>query len=853
MIIKGEIHMKIYLIVILVFLHLFCIAKGGEAAKIKKIASKGRIVIEMNMSEALMKRAAEVKYAIYQSAMRTTWQPVPFEKKGNNIKWSLQVNKPVLIGMMPVLGKNVYADLLEPGDSIYIEVKNNKPVYSGRGAVKFVMVQKMEDCENKIPLPANKVYNNTKSMEDYMQWSAYLDLLEENMDSVFLLHKDKVDATVYDYLKADKLLDIEYMRLMKFFNLLVLLQDGKVPGAGDILSHTFDTTTNNRYAQWLHAFPGKVGKPHYFYDFARRSAERKYNFNMGHPALEHLNRKLEYIAVAKNIYKNDIMQGFLAFLLTNNGVKEFPHSRMIDSLLADFYAQPEYPAYKEYVKEYEKERRSFFMNAGNKAGNFMLKDTNGNSVSLNTFDGKVVLMDFLNKDCEDCVQMSGALDTATYSFGGDTNLVRVTVIMDTDKVDIRNESSGKPQHFYLHADSPAELEYLRKHYCVVSHPAVFLLDHEKNLVYDGENNRFGENPLPDPRKDAGKVLTYALSKLLQFTKDGPYVMYSKEGVSSYTLKGKSVTEWRSDLRDNIHVTVATDAYNETFAVSLKKNNVIESSIFPQPEKMFVLSDIEGNFSAFKKLLIAGGIIDAKYNWIYGNGRLVFAGDMFDRGLQVTECLWLVYALEEKAKKGGGYVHFILGNHEIMNLQGDHRYVEDKYKENAKLMSKTLTQLYNEDSELGRWLRTKNIVEKIGNLFFAHGGISRELNQSTVTIEEINQLARPYYAENKKDYGNQQLNTIMSNTVGPFWYRGYYGKVPVENVVDSTLQKFNVKHIITGHTIIADTISTHYNRKVINTDTRHKAGKSEALLIEGRNFYRVNAEGKRVLLFREEEK
>ncbi len=48
---------------------------------------------------------------------------------------------------------------------------------------------------------------------------------------------------------------------------------------------------------------------------------------------------------------------------------------------------------------------------------------------------------------------------------------------------------------------------------------------------------------------------------------------------------------------------------------------------------------------------------------------MFAGDMFDRGDQVTECLWLVYALEETAKAAGGYVHFILGNHELMNLQG----------------------------------------------------------------------------------------------------------------------------------------------------------------------------------------
>ncbi len=61
--------------------------------------------------------------------------------------------------------------------------------------------------------------------------------------------------------------------------------------------------------------------------------------------------------------------------------------------------------------------------------------------------------------------------------------------------------------------------------------------------------------------------------------------------------------------------------------------------------------------------------------------------MFDRGEQVTECLWLIYSLEEKAKAVGGYVHFVLGNHEIMNLQGDFRYVQEKYKITAQVMAR----------------------------------------------------------------------------------------------------------------------------------------------------------------------
>jgi hypothetical protein len=117
-------------------------------------------------------------------------------------------------------------------------------------------------------------------------------------------------------------------------------------------------------------------------------------------------------------------------------------------------------------------------------------------------------------------------------------------------------------------------------------------------------------------------------------------------------------------------------------------------------------------------------MDSAYNWIFGDGHLVLTGDFFDRGDQVTEVLWLIYSLEDKAKAVGGYVHFVLGNHEIMNLSGDLRYLHPKYVQNTVLLNEDyMGSLYGESSEIGRWLRTKNIVEKVGTILFAHAGIS----------------------------------------------------------------------------------------------------------------------------------
>ncbi len=336
--------------------------------------------------------------------------------------------------------------------------------------------------------------------------------------------------------------------------------------------------------------------------------------------------------------------------------------------------------------------------------------------------------------------------------------------------------------------------------------------------------------------------------------DGPYVQYRNDRIFiNYIMESDGTKNLKTDSvalqqKDNLSLKVMTDIPGRSFQVRLKKELQNEKSEFHKVKNLVVLSDIEGNFAALRKLLQASKVIDEDFNWKFGNGHLVLVGDFFDRGKQVTEVLWFIYYLEEKAKAAGGYVHFILGNHEIMNLSDDLRFVQQKYLDNASFLNQKYVTLYDENSELGRWLRTKNIVEKIGDIMFAHGGISGDINSMNISVNEINSLARPYYSDTISHYTNEKSATIFSD-LGPFWYRGYYEKgnpgIPLQ--MDSTLAQFGVNHIITGHTIVSDTISVWYNGKLLDTDVHHAGGKSEALLIEGDKYYRVNAEGKKVLL------
>ena len=334
------------------------------------------------------------------------------------------------------------------------------------------------------------------------------------------------------------------------------------------------------------------------------------------------------------------------------------------------------------------------------------------------------------------------------------------------------------------------------------------------------------------------------------TIDGPYVLYRNDSVFvKYIDENGGTKTIRTDSmqasqKGSVNLVVNTDIPGRTFTVQLKQKLVNEKPEYGGVKKMLVISDIEGNFEALRKLLQGNRVIDENFNWTFGKDHVVFVGDFVDRGKMVTEVLWLVYSLEEKAKAAGGYVHYILGNHEIMNMSNDLNYVNKRYLQHAALMNKPYMQLFGPDAEIGRWLATKNVAEKIGNVLFAHGGISTYINFLNISLKELNEITRPYYTDTTYKYKDDRLNIIYSD-LGPFWYRNYY-KAPRASMeqIDSTLDNYRVKHISTGHTIIAKEISSVYGGKVYNTDVHHAEGHSEALLIDNGNFWRVNAAGEK---------
>jgi hypothetical protein len=332
--------------------------------------------------------------------------------------------------------------------------------------------------------------------------------------------------------------------------------------------------------------------------------------------------------------------------------------------------------------------------------------------------------------------------------------------------------------------------------------------------------------------------------------DGPYILYRGDSMHVFYIDSGNEVNLRSQslplaARTTQTFKVSTDEQGKFFEVRLKSKLENEKAEYNRPKKMLVVSDIEGNFGAFRKLLQAAGVIDANYNWIFGDGHLVLVGDFVDRGDMVTEVHWLIYALEDQAAAAKGKVHYILGNHEIMNMSGDLNYLNTKYQRNSGLIQRHYMQLVGPESEIGRWLATKNIAERIGNLLFVHAGMSGYMNLMALPVKDVNAMARPFYTDSTFKYPDPKVEILFSD-FGPFWYRGYYGGQPKATIpqIDSTLSIYNVKHVVTGHTIVAPHIATYHDGKVINIDVHHSSGHSEALLIEKNEMIRINQNGER---------
>jgi Calcineurin-like phosphoesterase len=198
------------------------------------------------------------------------------------------------------------------------------------------------------------------------------------------------------------------------------------------------------------------------------------------------------------------------------------------------------------------------------------------------------------------------------------------------------------------------------------------------------------------------------------------------------------------------------------------------TIAPQPQpaspRIVAIADIHGSAAGLVEILRAAGLVGADRKWTGGTARLVQTGDFLDRGQTVREVMDLLMRLEGEARRAGGRVDVLFGNHEGMNVLHDTRDVStqayatfqdgrseerrrkafDVHAAIAKKKGNTLAreewmtahppgyveymQALGESGQYGRWIRARKVVLQIGDTIFMHAGLRPD---TTATLDDVN--------------------------------------------------------------------------------------------------------------------
>ena len=308
------------------------------------------------------------------------------------------------------------------------------------------------------------------------------------------------------------------------------------------------------------------------------------------------------------------------------------------------------------------------------------------------------------------------------------------------------------------------------------------------------------------------------------------------------------------------------------------------------ERIVAVGDLHGDYAHFVRILKETGIVDGDIHWSGGKTHLVQMGDVMDRMDRARDIFNLIRQLEKEAKAAGGMVHQLIGNHEELNiarlsLNYYPEYVtykqfidflpvkfredeEEKFKKKNRgdgdieafwnnLMKdpnsdafKEASQLYYENFNnlVGSWLAEQNVIIKINDTVFVHGGLN--LEYASIGLEAINNL---YRSEFQKVLKREEFRPrILFVSDAPLWNRVLAEVSDTNNVdeVDKILAALNAKQMVVAHTPTIprsiDTIETDIKKfggKVWITDTGIAAiyhGYLTALIIDenGRVSVRV---------------
>jgi hypothetical protein len=230
-----------------------------------------------------------------------------------------------------------------------------------------------------------------------------------------------------------------------------------------------------------------------------------------------------------------------------------------------------------------------------------------------------------------------------------------------------------------------------------------------------------------------------------------------------------------------------------------------------PSRLVAIGDVHGDLEATRAALRLAGAIDASDRWVGGDLVVMQVGDQLDRGDQERAILELFERLEVEAPRAGGAFYALNGNHEVMNAQGDFRYVTPggyrdfegtpERPEWSAVLARVPSAMRARMAAFapgGAWavrLAAHNTVMVIGDTAFAHGGLlASHVNYG---LERINRDVRAYLLGDAPS-----LPSVLEGEDSPFWHRLFAVRDDEAScaLLAQALSSAGVRRLVIGHTV-----------------------------------------------------
>jgi len=249
----------------------------------------------------------------------------------------------------------------------------------------------------------------------------------------------------------------------------------------------------------------------------------------------------------------------------------------------------------------------------------------------------------------------------------------------------------------------------------------------------------------------------------------------------------------------------------SLSLTLACRQTPEAQATDPPTRLVAIGDLHGDLAATRRALRLAGAIDEQDKWVGGTLQVVQTGDQLDRGDQELEILDLLDELAMQAQAAGGHLHVLNGNHEIMNVQGDLRYVTPRgFESFATLTGLDLTQpqlaevpdfakgraaAFLPGGSYARKLSQRPVVLVLAETVFVHGGVLPQ--HASFGIDKLNQAYQSWLRGELP-----ALPPELNDQDSPIWTRIYSDprQAPDCERLAQTLQALKARRMVVGHSV-----------------------------------------------------